>query len=364
MTLEQLNVIRKGNGQEPLDKLPEELGGAKADAGNGAAKTAEEIEAERVAAEAAKKEEKPVVAPVATTTEPTDEELLAILEKRGVKATSLDELIKKEPVDPAKAAEQREAAELAFGLSGGHFSKKEYDQFAQDFEDPQDLVYGEFHAETKAANPEMTDEDIEAEFLATYGLDKPATDYQHKRGVKLVKERAASLLKSKHSKIFTAKDAFTKSEQDTVKVAESTRKVAAALPAYKRDVDEFIGELKKITIKVSDEDSIDIEDNDELLTGIKEQLLDPAYYSGKLAGGYDKGAVKQAVVAGFLAKNFTALSVKVAKKYYEKHKAGTHGVPAGGAGGAKVVNLDGLTENQKKMVELSNAEKAKKAVTN
>lgn len=366
MTLEQLNTLRKANGQEPLTELPEALGGKKKEDGGGAGgddnsdtETPEQIEAKRKLAEEANKG-KALDDVGKEPGELTDAQLLALLDKRGIKAANLDDLIKKEPIDEVKAAEQREAAEIAFGLTGGHFNKKEYDQFVKDFENPQELVYGEFFDETKATNPDMSDEDIQAEFLAMYGLDKGKDEWQHKRGLKLMKERAIALLNGKHKKIFSAKEAFSKTEKDSATAAETKKKVAAALPAYKRDVDEILSELKKITIKVSDEENIDLDGNDEMLTGIKEDLLSPEYYSSKLALGYDKVTLKQAIVAGVLAKNFTALTVKAATQYHEKHKAGTHGVPAGGAGAAKVVNMDGLTDAQKKYVELQKAEEARK----
>lgn len=365
MDLATLNLIRKGNGQEPLDKLPEDLGGEKtAAAAAGAAaetKTPEQIEAERKLAEEEANKGKGGDAGATATKKLTDEELIAILNERGANVTSLEDLKKKEPVDPALLAEKREADEIAFGLSGGHFNKKEYDLFVTDAAAPTNLVFEEFFNETKAGNPDATDEQIQEEFNSTYGLDKEKDSYQYKRGIKLIKERAISLMKSKHGKIFDAKTAFSGTEKDRLAASETQKKVAAALPAYTQDVASIVAELKKITVKVSDDESIDLDDNDELMSGIAEQLMDPQYYTGKLASGYKKEDIRNAVVAGFLAKNFSTLTTKVAKKYFEKHKAGTHGVPPGGAGAAKVVDMTGLTDAQKKYVELNRLEAERQA---
>lgn len=363
MDLAALNLIRKTNGLEPLDKLPEDLGGEKAAAGAAAeAETPEQIEAKRkLAEEESNKGKSGGDAGATTPKELTDEELIALLNKRGANVTSLEDLKKKEPVDPALVAEKREADEIAFGLSGGHFNKKEYDLFVTDAAAPTNLVFEEFFNDTKAGNPDATDEDIQTEFNSVYGLDKEKDSYQYKRGVKLIKERAISLMKSKHGKIFDAKTAFSTTEKDRVTASETQKKVAAALPAYTQDVASIVAELKKITVKVSDDESIDLDDNDELMTGIAEQLMDPQYYTGKLASGYKKEDIRNAAVAGFLAKNFSALTVKAAKKYFEKHKAGTHGVPAGSAGAAKVVDMTGLTDAQKKYVELNKLQTEGKA---
>jgi len=363
MNLEQLNLIRKGNGQEPLTELPADLAGPNNDDGKGGGgDTPEQIEAKRKQAELDAEKEKAKNKDADKTKIPlTDEEVLALLAERGIAAASLEDLKPKPVVDPAKAAEERDAAELAFGLTKGLFTKKDYDQFTQDTQDVNKLAYDEFYAETKAANPDFKDEDIQAEFLATFGLDKDKDSYQFKRGLKIVKERGEAILKAKHAKIFSGKDAFGKNEQSTQATAETQRKVAAALPAYKNDVKEIVGDLKKITIKMSEDENIELDDNDELLTGIEEELMNPEYYNRQLSGTYDKAKVKQAVVAGFLAKNFTSLSVKIAKKYLDKHKGGTTGVPAGGTGAAKVVDMTGFTEAQKTLIALNQAENDKKA---
>jgi hypothetical protein len=359
MTLEEVNLMRKANGKEPLTELPADLAGA---GGGAPTKTEAEIEAERKAAEeAANKGKGNGDDPTKTKTTLTDEEVLALLAERGISATSLEDLKPKPVIDPAKAAEEREAAELAFGLTKGLFTKKEYDQFNQDTQDVNKLVYDEFYAETKADNPDMKDEDIQAEFLATFGLDKDKDSYQFKRGLKIVKERGQAIMKAKHAKIFSAKDSFGKNEETVQATAETQRKVAAALPTYKKDVKEIVGDLKKISVKMSDDESIELDDIDDLLTGIEDELLNPEFYTKQLSGTYDKEKIKQVVVAGFIAKNFGSLAVKTAKKYFDKHKAGTHGVPAGGTGAGKVVDMTGFTESQKTLIALNQAEAERKA---
>jgi hypothetical protein len=362
MTLEQLNLIRKGNGQEPLTELPADLAGPKNDDDKGGGgDTPEQIEAKRKQAELDAEKEKNKNKTDNPDPELSDDQVLALLAKRGISATSLEDLKPKPVIDPAKAAEEREAAELAFGLTKGLFTKKEYDQFNQDTQDVNKLVYDEFYAETKADNPDMKDEDIQAEFLATFGLDKDKDSYQFKRGLKIVKERGQAIVKAKHAKIFAAKDSFGKNEETVQATAETQRKVVAALPTYKKDVKEIVGDLKKISVKMSDDESIELDDIDDLLTGIEDELLNPEYYTKQLSGTYDKEKIKQVVVAGFIAKNFGSLAVKTAKKYFDKHKAGTHGVPADGTGAGKVVDMTGFTESQKTLIALNQAEAERKA---
>lgn len=365
MDLATLNLIRKGNGLEPLTELPADVKepGSESSAAGSENKKDDQTKVEDAkkedgaAADADKKDEKP---------ELTDEELLALLAKKGIAATTLEDLRKKGEVvpDPELTTEQKEAAELAFGLTKGLFTKAEYDQFIADSKDTKNLVYAEFYNETKAEDPTLTDEEIEADFLASYGLDKDKESYQFKRALKKIKSGGEALLKEKYKKIYEAKGAYTQTDTDAKNAMANQKKVAAALPAYKADVNAIIGDLKKITIKMSDTDNIELDAETGDLEAIQSDLLNPDYYSSRLVSGYDKEKIKQAVVAGYLAKNFTNLTVKVAKKYLDKHKGGAHGVDLGGiGGGGKVVEYDpaNFTEAQKQIIEFHKAEAAKSA---
>lgn len=362
MDLATLNLIRKGNGQEPLEALPVDLGGP---APAGETKTAEQKEAERLEAERVEAERVKAEADknkVGGTVDLTDDELMAILKKRGAVASSIEELLKPaEIADPVKAAEKREADELAYGLTNGLFNRQEYDNFVSDMKDVNNLVYAEFYADTKEGNPELKDDEIQAEFLSQYGLDKEKDSYQFKRGLKQIKERAKALVQGKHSKIIGAKDAFSKNEQTTKAATETQKKIATALPGYRQDVETTIAELKKLTIPFAENENLELDVAEEDLSAIKADLLTPEYYGKLLSGEYSKDGLKQTIVAGFLAKNFTKLTVAVAKKYLDAKKAGTQGIPVGGGGAAKVVEFDPskFTEAQKKMIELQNADKAK-----
>ena len=114
-------------GMEPLTELPKDVENP------AATPTAEEIEAKRIADEAAataaeaekkKNQDKPL-----THADPelSDDQLIKLLAKKGITAASLEELKKPAaPPDPEKEAELREANELAYGLQKGLFNKKDY----------------------------------------------------------------------------------------------------------------------------------------------------------------------------------------------------------------------------------------------
>jgi hypothetical protein len=343
MSLEATNNMRKLQGLEPLTELPKE--GAASET-----KTPEEIEAARVAAEAKAKTENQNNS---ADTELSDEQLLKQLEKRGITAKSFEEL--KTPAvapDPAKLAEQREADELAYGLSKGLFNKKEYDGFVADNSNSQNIVFAQYHAEAKAEDPELTDEEIQLEFESKYGLDAEPGTRKHKRGVKEINTIAESLLKQKYGKIYEAKSSFTGYEKQSQSEKADKIKLETGIPTYNKDIEEVFNSLKKIPVKFSDTESVEVDALQSGLDELKSMMLTPDIAKGKILSGYKKETLKEEVFAAFLYRNFPALAKEIANQHLLKHAAGTKGIPLLGGRGRKEEQDLVPNEAQKKLIEL------------
>lgn len=375
MNLEAVNKMRVLSGLEPLTELPKEGGADNGEGGNNGGEggdggegdnteTPEQIEAKRKLAEEAGKDKKDE--DKKDDHEPgelSDEELLGLLGKRGITVASLEDLKKKEePADPALVAEQREVAQLAFGLSKGLFNKKEYDQFVAESQNVQELVFADYYDDAKKADPELKDDEIREEFLAKYGLDKDPDTRMYKRGVKEIAAAGQALLKAKHAKIFTAQQTFSAHEADSLSVTEKQNKVTAGLPGYKKAVEEIFTEFKKIPFKFSDEESYEVDILDDVLNGLKTSALDNAYYTQKILQGYDKDKLKKEMWAGLIVANFPTIAQEIAKQHLVRHKANTRGVPLGG-GEEKKTEAGELTEAQKVMVEMHRKDKAAATAT-
>lgn len=351
-------------GLEPLTELPKE-------GDSGAPQpTAEELEAKRIADETAsqaakqKNQDNPNPNPQ-DEPELSDDQLLKLLAKKGITATSFDEL-KKPAVapDPVKEAEQREANELAYGLTKGFFNKKEYEGFIKDSQDPQNFLYAQYHAEQKAEDPELTDEEIHSEFLSKYGLDAEPGTRKHKRGVKEINTLAEPLLKQKYGKIYEAKSAFSTHETDSAEKAKNEAKVTSATPAYEKDIDEIFTSLKKIPVKFSDTESIEVDAIEDSLNAFKVAVLKPEFVRAKILSGYSKDQLKEEIFAGFLYKNFPAIAQQIANQHLLKHSAGTKGIPNLGGPSRKEGDTPILTDAQKTLIALVKQEKEKAAVAN
>lgn len=341
-------------GMEPLTELPKDVENP------AATPTAEEIEAKRIADEAAataaeaekkKNQDKPL-----THADPelSDDQLIKLLAKKGITAASLEELKKPAaPPDPEKEAELREANELAYGLQKGLFNKKDYDGFIHDSADPQNFVYAQYHAEAKADDATLTDEEIHEEFLSKYGLDAEPGTRKHKRGTKEINTIAQSLLQQKYGKIYDAKSAFSNHEKESTETDQNDAKVLAAAPTYQKDVDEIFTALKKIPVKFSDTESVEVDAVQESLDAFKVAVMKPDFIRKKILSGYTKEQLKEEIFAGFLYKNFPTIAQQVANQHLLKHSAGTKGIPnLGGAARKEVGETIQLTDAQKKAKEI------------
>jgi hypothetical protein len=358
MDLEVVNKVRQMQGMEPLTELPKDVENP------AATPTAEEIEAKRIAdeatatiataaAEAEKKKNQDKPTPDADP-ELSDDQLIKLLAKKGITVASVEELKKPAaPPDPAKEAELREANELAYGLQKGLFNKKDYDGFVHDSQSPQDFVYAQYHAEAKADDPELTDEDIQSEFLSKYGLDAEPGTRKHKRGTKEINTIAESLLKQKYGKIYEAKSSFSSHEKETTTAAQDEAKVVAESPTYQKDVDEIFTSLKKIPVKFSDTESVEVDAIEESLNAFKVAVLKPEFVKKKILAGYTKEQLKEEIFAGFLYKNFPAIAQQVANQHLLKHSAGTKGIPNLGCSTRKEVG---------ETIQLTDAQKKAKAI--
>jgi hypothetical protein len=359
--LESVNNMRKLQGLEPLVELPKDGGAAKTQP------TAEEIEVKRLADEAAaaeaekkKNQNKPD-----PDQEPSDDDLLKFLAKKGITATSLEDLKKPAPApDPTKEAELREANELAYGLQKGLFNKKDYDGFIHDSADPQNFVYAQYHAEAKADDAALTDEEIHEEFLSKYGLDAEPGTRKHKRGTKEINTIAQSLLQQKYGKIYDAKSAFSNHEKESTTASENDAKVLATTPAYQNDIEEIFTSLKKIPVKFSDTESVEVDAVQESLDAFKVAVLKPEFIRKKILAGYTKEQLREEIFAGFLYKNFPTIAQEVANQHLLKNSAGTKGIPNLGGAAKKPGETIQLTDAQKTLIALMEKEKQKAAVAN
>ena len=339
LNLEAINAMRVLNKQEPLTELPKEDANGSNNEGANAVEEAkkaadklklEQDEASRLLAEKQAKEKDGATI---GDKELSDDALLELLAKRGIKAATLAELAPKEvDVDPEKAAEAREIAKLTYGLNKGKFTKKQYDDFITAKGDPKNLYYAKFHAEAKAEDANLTDEEIEQEFIVEHGLDADPKSRKFRLGQEKIGLMANKLLQDKYGNILTIDQEYDQYDKQQKGKVEFEKKVISEAPNYKKALTESLTEIKKISGKFEDGQEYEVTALDESIKSIEERMTDPAFVAQQIGKGYTKEDLKKTAWLLFVDENLPFLLKEVANQHLSKHAAGTKGIPNIGAG--------------------------------
>lgn len=284
--------------------------------------------------------------PAPAEVEYDDAQVIKALEKKGIKVASIDDLLPKP--DPVLAAEKREVEKLSYSLSKGLYTLKDHENFVREKDNPRDLVFADYYEEAKKEDPELSAEQIQAEFEEKYGINEEPNSRKFKRGVQEIGLLADKLLKSKYKKIFDADGQFTSYESTESTKQTRSRTILSKAPLYKRDVETVFEGLKKIKIDVSPTESYEVDVPEEAWTAAKEMFLDPATAESQIASGYNAETLKDIAYTTLVRENFQTLFLEGAKQYHLKRQSGSKGIPPVGPQ-SRSPRRD-LTEDQRKVL--------------
>jgi hypothetical protein len=298
----------------------------------------------------------PAASPKTTTpdipaaVEPSDDQILQALVRKGIQVNSIDELLPKP--DAAKTAEQKEASKLSFALNKGLFTTTQYDNYVREKNNPRDLVYAAYHQEAKKEDPALSEEDILTEFEEKYGLNQDEGTRKAIWGQHEIEMRAQKILSDRYKPIFEADQAFAAHQSAEDNKQANQRKILAQAPVYKKDVEDIFAGLQKISIPVSDTESYDVELPAEALEQTRNLFLTTEQCADRILKGYDKEALKQLAYTTLLQQHFQTLAMQVAAKYHLARQAGAKGIPSAN----RTERKEGrhLTDNQKLVLAAHN----------
>lgn len=362
-TLDRINALRIVQGLEPLTELPKEEGeGAEngatdapalvddtAPAQDGAPAAPQAVADAPEIENAALDSNDNIPAPV--DAELDESAILAILAKKGIAVESLAELAPK--VDPEKEREKRESEKLAFALSKGIITRKEYEDFVRDSKDPKQVIYAQFYEDVKKEKPELTDEEIRDEFLEAYGLSADPDSLKFKKATQALVVLADKALREKYNKIYqidSEYENYTSSEREK---AEKVKKIQELAPKYKSDVESVISELRKFEAPISENEKYEIEFSSDALNAVKSMLTGSEYAGSKILDNWSKEEIKNVAYAALVTANLNDIIKNVVNQALLAKQSGTRGVPlAGGPATGATDRFAGMTEAQRKAAEL------------
>lgn len=339
LTLESVNEGRKAMGLEPLTKL-----------------------ATDTTATAPATEKKPDEKLTDTNTpndipDLSDDKVLEFLKSKGITVSSFEDLKPKVVADsgktPEEIAEERENKKLSYALENKLFNTKDHEGFITDSKNKETLVFAEYVKEARKEEPELTDDDLQEEFTAKYGLNNPVDSRKHKRGLVEIEMLADKILKTRYGKIYDADNKFSTYENQQKEESAFQTTLREKSPVYTKDVNEVFEGLKKIPVKVSDTETSEIDVTEDTLTKVKEHFLKASTIADNVKNGWTKDQLKEIAFMSVLKMDYTNIINKEANARMLKNQGGTRGIPAGGT--AVLVdtsNPKNLTENQKKALAM------------
>lgn len=269
------------------------------------------------------KEEAAAAAPIEK--EFTEDEIVALLKKRGISVDSLEAL--KPKADPSVEAEKRENKKLTFALENNLITRKEYESYIADNANKEHVSYAEFAAEAKAEDAEISDEQIREDFNEEYGLNADPESLKYKRGQKKMALAAEKIIKEKHAKYFGIDSKFNDFEKEgQAKTARAT-KIYNQLPDYTKAVDEAVSELSSLTFNLGDS-TYSVKIDQKTLDSIKEPWTNKDVAEKNIMSDLSKDDIKAAIKMTLLQGNFDKIINSVVNKKLEAKAKGVRNIPS------------------------------------
>lgn len=354
--IDKINEFKKAHGEEPIayEIVDQEAELAKKKQEEEAANS--ETERLRIEAEnKAKGSEGNPPAPPAKV-ELTKEEKEAIaMEIFGV--TDLKELVKKSeikkeptPEETAAEKEQRENNKYAYALNKGKVSKKQLENFIVDSKNPINLVLAQYSKEQKEIDSTLTDEEIENEFNAKYGLDNKEDTRQYKRGLKEINILAENILKQSYAPIYSIDSEYDAFESQQLTQKQLADKLISEAPVYKKTVEEIYSGLKKLDFDLGDDGKYQVEMPDEIINSLKDRELTNEYAAKQITNGYTKEEKALSAKLTLIYENLPTIVKSLADKINHKKQAGSKGIPPIGDNNPKPPAKQ-LTKEQQESVD-------------
>jgi hypothetical protein len=266
----------------------------------------------------------PVEQRVEQPTELSDSDLLALIEKRGLKLPA-----KTEPTEEErKAAEaKRKSDALAWGLQSGKFKSEDYEELTRAESRKMDLLVEEFAAELKANNPDMDEEALQSMISSYTYSDLEDTDPVKIKRQKELIELGAVRLKSKYKSIYGVDSEYGAHIEEQERIASENRRVEAAIPVYQSDVKSVLAEFKKgEAISIEDSQNpentvtVNLSYSEEDLREIETHFLNATSAIDCVKKGYSLEDLKNGVEIMLLKKHFKRHISKAAKDYNSVQK--------------------------------------------
>jgi hypothetical protein len=266
-----------------------------------------------------------------------DAALLALLKNKGISVESLEALKPQPTPEEIQQAQQKRKAEMvAFGLSSGKFNQEQYDNFIRESADKIAVIKVGLTEKIKAANPDLSEDDI-AEKVSLYTLAHlPADDVLRVEREQELIEMAEGKLQKKYAGIYNLESDYENHQRGINDKAAFEAKVLAATPQLQNDVATVMAGLREFEVPVPDTQNpantvnVKVSFNDADLAEMSNAFLTPEQIERRVRKGYTKEQLESEIKAALYMQHLPRIISKAAKDYHsfqkDKYLAGRKGV--------------------------------------
>jgi hypothetical protein len=251
---------------------------------------------------------------------------------------SLDELLAKPQTPEEKAAAEKKQKDeaVAYGLQNNLITTDALQAYIGDVNrTPREVALALFAQEERAADKEVTDEEIALRFGDFYHEGLPEDDPRRIRGQREMQSLAERHIAEAHKSVLGIEDTYRQHEEARTSATQYRQQVEQAFNTMPKEISleiPFAGDLE-----ADKKTAVNFKFTDASIKKIQEQFLTPQTFkmlkSGDMTEEGLKGAIETALIRDNLPRLIAEAANSHASKRVEEVRAGLAGLPPASGGG-------------------------------
>jgi len=259
---------------------------------------------------------------------PTDEEMFAMIsEQTGRTIKSWEDLKPKEAeVDEETRRQERESDKISWGLKNKKFKTKELENFITDSKDNVALVKRLRHQQALKENPNITEEEFEAEFADEFGMESGPETRRHKNGQAAINRIAKDILSESYGHILNLENEYSAYERQQQATRQREQKIKEGAKAYSDTLEKIRGDLKKMKFQMPDAEEYEVEILDESINNALSMMSESSWAAQQILKGFTYENLKEVAFTMVVKDNLPLIADQMATQKFRRQAAGSKGI--------------------------------------
>lgn len=254
----------------------------------------------------------------------------ALSKKLGKTVTSYEDLTPKAPPTPEeiqKQKEERATKRTVWALTNGKVTEAELSNFIKEGGNVEGLAYADFAAKRKAANAELEEDDIKAEFETL----------KEKVGADTILELGNTILQKKYGKFLSLDNEYAAHETKELTTAQFNKKFAKEAPAFISANNAIVDGYQNTGFEIAVPTKAGGEPlkfiykpTEEVATKIKAAYNSDEKIGDAVNNGYDREKQEYLIKATAVNLDLAGFAEQIAQQATEQREAILRGIPPAG----------------------------------